>query len=56
MVSMSACHAKDPGFDPRRLHDLSSKKSTVSPKYKACDDDMMMFPIIVVSGIVKYNF
>ena len=31
VVSMSAFHAKGPGFDPHRLHDLSSKKSTVSP-------------------------
>ena len=23
VVSMSACHAKGPGFDPTRLHDLS---------------------------------
>ena len=30
--STSAYHAKGPRFDPRQLHNLSLKKSTVSPK------------------------
>ena len=51
MVSMSASHAKGPGFDPHRLHELSSKKST-----NIEGDDMMTFAIIVVSGIVEIQF
>ena len=51
VVSMSASHAKGPGFDPHRLHELSSKKST-----NIEGDDMMTFAIIVVSGIVEIQF
>ena len=47
VVSTSASHAKGPGFDPHRLHELSSKKST-----NIEGDDTMIFSIIVVSGIV----
>ena len=31
------------------------KKPAISPKLKTCDD-MMMFPVIVVSGIVRIQF
>ena len=51
VVSMSASHAKGPGFDPHRLHELSSKKST-----NIEGDDMMTFAVIVVSGIVEIQF
>ena len=51
MVSMSASHAKGPGFDPHRLHEFSSKKST-----NIEGDDMMTFTVIVVSGIVEIQF